>query len=480
MKMALWQRLAVLTLLGWGISSFSNPVQAAQFEQQEIEQDKFIVLAAPGGDIGYKLLILEQLNSSRPCWNETGSNPSNVEPLLLTFDFTGICNRLVDSNSFSVRAAGEDQGLLYSLRILRKGEELVLVAASNRERDAQVEIGRTYGMPAGFSRIVLDPGWRLTRRAFDGRAVGHVYLTYDQPMDVLVANARRNSTFASRSPSMPAPTTSYPSSPSTDPDPTPDTGVIPVPSLPPAEVSPAELPPLPSRLPPITARPSPPSPLPAPTPTPAPRSGTAPSLSSILPPPPPPVSTPAPTSDPDPLGSSSSNSEPDATPTLEDANQAEVPDRSTPRSSSSGTRPTPTPVRPPTGVPSVSNSGGAPIRPRSLRQEAPPTNSTSTPRSATLSSRPPASTSPTSEGQSSTSEPQEATVAQAETYQVVVVADSAEVQDKVRELAPNAFLTTINGQVVMQVGLFRERSEADRLQQKLSLEGLPTAVIPVR
>lgn len=71
-------------------------------------------------------------------------------------------------------------------------------------------------------------------------------------------------------------------------------------------------------------------------------------------------------------------------------------------------------------------------------------------------------------------------VAQAETYQVVVVADSAEVQDKVRALAPNAFLTTINGQVVMQVGVFRERTEADRLQQKLSLEGLPTAVIPVR
>jgi hypothetical protein len=61
-----------------------------------------------------------------------------------------------------------------------------------------------------------------------------------------------------------------------------------------------------------------------------------------------------------------------------------------------------------------------------------------------------------------------------------VVADSAEIQDKVRSLAPNAFLTTINGQVVMQVGVFRERSEADRLQQRLSLEGLPTAVIPVR
>jgi cell division protein FtsN len=71
-------------------------------------------------------------------------------------------------------------------------------------------------------------------------------------------------------------------------------------------------------------------------------------------------------------------------------------------------------------------------------------------------------------------------VAPVETYQVIVVADSAETQDKVRSVAPNAFLTSINGQVVMQVGIFRDRREADRLQQRLSMEGLPTAVIPVR
>jgi len=68
----------------------------------------------------------------------------------------------------------------------------------------------------------------------------------------------------------------------------------------------------------------------------------------------------------------------------------------------------------------------------------------------------------------------------AEVFQVIVEADSAELQDKVRALAPSALLTTINGQVVMQVGVFRDRQEADRLQQRFSQEGLPTAVIPVR
>lgn len=70
--------------------------------------------------------------------------------------------------------------------------------------------------------------------------------------------------------------------------------------------------------------------------------------------------------------------------------------------------------------------------------------------------------------------------AQAETYQVIVVADSAETQDKVKAIVPDAFLTTINGQVVMQVGVFQNQQEADQLQQRLSLEGLPTAVISVR
>ncbi|QYO64277.1 DUF3747 domain-containing protein [Leptolyngbya sp. 7M] len=190
MSMAFWQRLAVLAILGLG--SVSPAAMAAQFEQQEVDQDRFIVVAAPGGEIGYKLLILEQLNDKHPCWSETGSNPSQVEPLLLSFDFTGICNRIVDSNGFSVRTAGQDQALHYSLRIVPDGNDLVLVADANADRDTLIEIGRTYGMPNGFSRIVLNPGWRLTRRAFNGRPVGHIYLTYDQPIETLIASSRRN------------------------------------------------------------------------------------------------------------------------------------------------------------------------------------------------------------------------------------------------------------------------------------------------
>jgi N-acetylmuramoyl-L-alanine amidase len=367
MKFKFWQRLICLVILGSGISALPPATLAAQFDQQEIDQSRFIILAAPGGEIGYKLLILEQINDNRPCWSEAGSSPSMVEPLLLSFDFTGICNRIVDSNGFSVRTAGQDQGLAYSLRILRQDNDLVLVAASNTQRNVQVEIGRTYGLPNGFSRIILNDGWRLTRRAFNGRAVGHVYLTADQPIETMLASGSR-------------PAQSAPASSPTQP--MPDANVIPVPSLPPA----INTAPIPER----------PAEIPGTLPLPAPQSQAT-TEPGTMPPPPPTVAS---------VGATSVNAMPVSTGTAQ---------------------------------------GGTASRPVA-RAETP---------SAT-------------------------TLAQAETYQVVVVADSAELQDKVRTLAPSSFLTTINGQVVMQVGVFQDRQQADQLQQRLSLEGLSTAVIPVR
>ena len=98
----------------------------------------------------------------------------------------------------------------------------------------------------------------------------------------------------------------------------------------------------------------------------------------------------------------------------------------------------------------------------------------STPSPVAIQPAPSSTSSSTRASQTATATPA------AEVFQVIVEADSAELQDKVRALAPSALLTTINGQVVMQVGVFRDRQEADRLQQRFSQEGLPTAVIPVR
>lgn len=466
MRMAFWQHLTVLTALGLGASSFTPGAVAAQttqFEQQEIDQSRFIVLAAPGGDIGYKLLILEQIKDSRPCWSETGSNPSTVDPLLLSFDFTGICNRIVDSNGFSVRTAGQDQALQYSLRLVPEGNDLVLLAASNTQRDVGAEIGRTNGLPTGFSRIVLNPGWRLTRRAFNGRAVGHLYLTYDQPMET-VATIRRGSSSRPVPSLIPtAPPTSIPA-PDSEIDPaapnTQDPGVIPVPALPPGSTTPV-LPPINTPAPQTSsqtgAQASPQSES-ASTPstsstgsTPSSAPNSAPSLSSILPPPPPPS------------GSSAPRPAPTVSPALR---------------SGSSSSPTGSAIGGTSSAPHAAAGSRTGAEPGTEPDTEPDTEADSP--STTTRPVPSSSANRPAGRQTSSSANSSTTAAAHETFQVVVVADSAELQDKVRAVAPSALLTTINGQVMMQVGIFRDRQEADQLQQRLSREGLSTAVIPVR
>jgi hypothetical protein len=64
-------------------------------------------------------------------------------------------------------------------------------------------------------------------------------------------------------------------------------------------------------------------------------------------------------------------------------------------------------------------------------------------------------------------------------YRVIVPTTDLATQARIRRLVPGAFRTTVNGQVGMQVGLFRERSDADQLQQKLNQQNLRATVIPV-
>ena len=156
------------------------------FQKEEVNGDDFVVMAAPRGLSGdYFLMIVEQQTDDRACWQERGNAPVEVDALLLTFDFTRICGRKSDSNAYSVRMADVDLGLNYSLRVVPEGEELFLRAYSNLDFNAPpIEIGRTNGISeTGYTRILFEPGWRLTRRVYDGRALGHIYITSDSPLE---------------------------------------------------------------------------------------------------------------------------------------------------------------------------------------------------------------------------------------------------------------------------------------------------------
>lgn len=192
MKLASTLLLGSLTALGVGLSGLPEPAIAAQFDQAEVDQSRFVAIASPyAGGSAHRLVILEQISNSRPCWRENGST---IDPLLLSFDFTGICGRNPDSNGYSIRVAGQDLGTQYMLRIRRRGNELVLLAEPGNARTGRaLEIGRTVGTSNGLTRIQLNSGWRFTKRVFSGQQLGHIYLTNDQPLPTLIAAASRSS-----------------------------------------------------------------------------------------------------------------------------------------------------------------------------------------------------------------------------------------------------------------------------------------------
>ena len=162
-----------------------RPGTAQTFNQQELANpSRLIAVASPVGSGGsHQLLLIEQITDKRPCWAESGANPTIVNPLLLTFDFTGICGRSLDSNGYSIRMAGQDLGFDYSLSIIRTANDMVLVGRNPlRRRDPVVEIGRTNGITNDFAKITLNPGWRFTRRTYQGQVLGHFYLTNDRTL----------------------------------------------------------------------------------------------------------------------------------------------------------------------------------------------------------------------------------------------------------------------------------------------------------
>ncbi|MEG4071204.1 DUF3747 domain-containing protein [Microcoleus sp. Pol14C2] len=177
---------AILTLGAIGSA------KAFTFDETEINQDRVIVIAQPRPSGGYQLLILEQVSDKRKCWSESGSNPVKVDPLLVSFDFTGICGRATDSNGFSIRMAGTDLALKYTLTLETVDGNVLLIGTPVDYQGKSVIIGRTNGDVNDFMKISLDPAWRLSKRAYQGRTLGHFYFTTNQPAPEEIGNTGGN------------------------------------------------------------------------------------------------------------------------------------------------------------------------------------------------------------------------------------------------------------------------------------------------
>ena len=179
MKTFLKQSIAALTTLGLLTLSSIIPAKANLFDQKEVDQSRYVAIAIPR-DFGPQLLILEQKTDARQCWSESGDRPTLVDPLLLNFNFTGICGRATDSNGYSIRMAGTDLALDYALSLQMSGGDIRLMGISRIDSNApRLLIGKTYGLANGMTKIILEPGWRFAKRSYQGKELGHIYVTTD-------------------------------------------------------------------------------------------------------------------------------------------------------------------------------------------------------------------------------------------------------------------------------------------------------------
>lgn len=170
----------------------ATPVMAsALFQAVDLSQERFVLVAAPIGDgTRAQLNIYEQLKPTRPCFAIAPGAPASVEPLLATFDFSGICSRFIDANGYSVRVGGADLATSYRLTVLRQnGDNVLLAVPTKAGAGPEMVVARTQGPGTGFLQLVFEPGWQLKRRAYGGRSLGHVYLYRDAWPDALTQQA---------------------------------------------------------------------------------------------------------------------------------------------------------------------------------------------------------------------------------------------------------------------------------------------------
>ena len=190
-----WQPIAIAGFTLGGLVVTALPSAAQGFGQLEISQDSVITISSPADNGAfYQLLIVEQIASSPACWAVEPGLEERVDPLLLQFNFTGICNRATDSNGYSIRVGGQDLGWRYSLRLLARGDEnddylaLVGVPVDRNMPDLpRLAIGQTQIIDNDYLAIQLNPGWRLTKRTYEGSTLGHYYLTTDDSLEDLMA-----------------------------------------------------------------------------------------------------------------------------------------------------------------------------------------------------------------------------------------------------------------------------------------------------
>ena len=151
------------------------------FNAVPVDLSKFVLVSAPiGTGERSQLNIYEQRSDKRPCYAVGSGSPALVDPLLSSFDFSGICNRYIDGNGYSLRIGGDDLGTRYRLTIVNTGSDMELRASPSRDRSMpSYVIATTGGAGSDFLQLNFQPGWTLKRRAYGEKNLGHIYIYRD-------------------------------------------------------------------------------------------------------------------------------------------------------------------------------------------------------------------------------------------------------------------------------------------------------------
>ncbi|MBE9136656.1 DUF3747 domain-containing protein [Nodosilinea sp. LEGE 07088] len=186
----------------------TGTILAQQFGNIAINEANFLVVSVPGSVAQpHRLYIVEQLQTSPACWEilNPGGEPTQVNALWNTFDFSGICRLQRDSNGYAIRLNGQDvAGARFEVN-QRDGDLLLQFAPSTISRD-RITIGRANGIsPTGFTQLDLNPGWSLTKRTFNGQIVSSHLLYFTNDMTLAQLQGETGTT--------PPPTTTPPVTP---------------------------------------------------------------------------------------------------------------------------------------------------------------------------------------------------------------------------------------------------------------------------
>ncbi|AHF64677.1 hypothetical protein Syncc8109_2358 [Synechococcus sp. WH 8109] len=177
-------RFRTVAAAGLALAATSASVVLAQgslFTAVPVELSNFVLVSAPiGQGERSQLNIYEQRTTKRPCFAVDAGSPAMVDPLLSTFDFSGVCNRYIDGNGYSLRIGGDDLGTRYRLSVVNTGRDIELLATPTKNpSQPTMLVARAGGAASGFVQLKLAPGWTLKRRAYGKKSLGHLYVYRD-------------------------------------------------------------------------------------------------------------------------------------------------------------------------------------------------------------------------------------------------------------------------------------------------------------